>query len=109
MMCQMKRTVFLLQFVVEKEKSTPLKRIEHHGKQAVNLRQRRCGHIRRRGHLRKNVVHQRGDDILLFGEMIGEVAHADGKRVGNRAHGDVAVALFVEKPQGDGQNFFTGG
>ena len=22
---------------------------------------------------------------------------------------DVAVALFVEKPQGDGQNFFTGG
>ena len=34
---------FLLQFVVEKEKSTPLKRIEHHGKQAVNLRQRRCG------------------------------------------------------------------
>ena len=109
MMCQMKRTVFLLQFVVEKEKSTPLKRIEHHGKQAVNLRQRRCGHICRRGHLRKNVVHQRGDDILLFGEMIGEVAHADGKRVGNRAHGDVAVALFVEKPQGDGQNFFTGG
>lgn len=82
MMCQMKRTVFLLQFVVEKEKSTSLKRIEHHGKQAVNLRQRRCGHIRRRGHLRKNVVHQRGDDILLFGEMIGEVAHADGKRVG---------------------------
>ena len=55
------------------------------------------------------LVHQRGDDILLFGEMIGEVAHADGKRVGNRAHGDVAVALFVEKPQGDGQNFFTGG
>ena len=39
MMCQMKRTVFLLQFVVEKEKSTLLKRIEHHGKQAVNLRQ----------------------------------------------------------------------
>ena len=30
MMCQMKRIVFLLQFVVEKEKSTPLKRIEHH-------------------------------------------------------------------------------
>ena len=57
----------------------------------------------------RQVVHQRGDDILLFGEMIGEVAHADGKRVGNRAHGDVAVALFVEKPQGDGQNFFTGG
>ena len=43
MTCQMKRTVFLLQFVVEKEKSTPLKRIEHYGKQAVNLRQRRCG------------------------------------------------------------------
>ncbi len=26
---------------------------------------------------------------LLFGEMIRQIAHADGERVGNRAHGNM--------------------
>lgn len=61
MMCQMKRTVFLLQFVVEKEKA-----------------------------------HRSSVSSIMENRL-------------SICASDVAVALFVEKPQGDGQNFFTGG
>lgn len=93
---------------IQKEKGVLTQGVQHHGKRAVNLRQRFDGHIRCRRHLLEHIVHQCGNDIALFGKMSRQIAYADGERIGNRAHGNMVITLFVKKPQGTAKSFAGG-
>src|SRR5699024_9604449 len=55
------------------------------------------------------LVHKRVDDVMLASEIIGDVAYADPKLIGQRPHRHCTVAMLVEHAPGRLQNQFSCG